>query len=98
MPHVQGLSAKRGTLMAALEHSLPVVGTKGAMTDEFWSRVAGVRLVEKADAANFVDSVAALCADRQRRQDLGRENAEYYRDQFTWPAIARKFLDAIETS
>ena len=98
MPHVEGLSAKRGTLMAALEHALPVVGTTGTMTDSFWSAVAGVTLVDAADAGGFAAAVAALCPRRQRRQDLGRTNAEYYREQFAWPKIARKFLDAIETN
>ena len=96
MPHVSGLSAKRGTLMAALEHALPVVGTRGPMTDAFWSTVAGVMLVDVANAAKFAAAVVALCPDRQRRQTLGRKNAEYYREKFAWPKIARKFLDTIE--
>jgi len=39
VPHFFGLCAKRGTLMSAMLHGLPVVGTIEIMTDNFWSEV-----------------------------------------------------------
>jgi glycosyltransferase involved in cell wall biosynthesis len=98
MPHAFGLSAKRGTLMAALEHALPVVGTKGALTDSFWSALAGVMMVDIANAADFAAAVAVLCPDRRRQQTHGLQNAKYYREQLAWPNIAQKFLGAIDTN
>jgi hypothetical protein len=95
MPHFVGMAAKRGTLMAALEHALPVVGTRGYITESFWSEVAGVTLVNAGDAEGFAAATLALCSDRRRRVELGRYNASYFREHFTWPKIARKFLDAI---
>jgi glycosyltransferase involved in cell wall biosynthesis len=97
MPHVQGVSAKRGTLITALEHGLPVVGTKGAMTDAFWQDVHGVTLVDTRDADSFATAVAALCSDRQRRHYLGRRNSDYFRQELTWSKITGRFLDAIGT-
>ena len=97
MPHVQGISAKRGTLMAALEHGLPVVGTTGVMTDSFWSNVEGVILVDANDVGGFAAAVTALCLDRRRQRELGSANAVYHGERFAWSRIVRKFLDVIET-
>jgi glycosyltransferase involved in cell wall biosynthesis len=95
MPHVAGVSAKRGTLMAALQHGLPVVGTQGPFTDAFWAGVGGVRLFQTGDAAGLAGAVLALCRDRETRRLMGRENAEFFQEHFAWPRIARVLLDGI---
>ena len=94
MPHFVGIAARRTTLMAALEHALPVVGTSGSITESFWREVAGVTLIDAGDAEGFAAAALALCSDRQQRVELGRYNASYFREHFAWPKIVRKFLDA----
>lgn len=95
MPHFCGISAKRGTLMAAMAHGLPVIGTRGVMTDRFWNDVPGVALFEERAVEDFAGGVAALCRDGGLRQSMGSQNADYFRANLTWPAIAAKFLNVI---
>lgn len=95
MPHVPGLSAKRGTLMAALEHGLPVVGTKGAMTDSFWSNVPGVFLSTLRDTKTFTSTVVGLSKDKERRRVVGRANSYYFDGHFAWNAIVKQFIEGV---
>ncbi len=95
MPHFQGISAKRGTLMSAMAHGLPVVGTHGKMTDSFWSHIPGVALFEESAVEAFAEGVLALCHDGGRRLEMGGQNVGYFRKHLTWPAIARQFLSRI---
>ena len=97
MPHFGGIGAKRGTLMSAMAHGLPVVGTRGVMTDPFWSDVPAVALFDEKAEEDFTEGVLALCRDGGLRQSMGSQNADYFRANLTWPTIAAKFLNAIRT-
>lgn len=97
MPHVAGISAKRGTLITALQHGLPVVGTAGWMTDRFWTAVPGVKLCDARNPDQFAAAVMMFCGDRQMRKHFGYANAEYFLTEFTWSQIVRDFLDVVET-
>lgn len=94
MPHHSGLCAKRGTLMAAMQHGLPVVGTRGPMTDSFWDSVTGVRVTECA-VSSFVGAVTTLVADLPTRQRMGAANENHYDQHFDWRHIARTVMTAI---
>jgi glycosyltransferase involved in cell wall biosynthesis len=96
MPHYAGVSSKRGTLMAAMQHSLPVIGTESEMTDPIWRASPGVVLVKRTDARRFADRVLGLClASAQQRDEMGRANAEHFNVHCTWPTIARSFLRSL---
>ena len=84
--------------MAALEHGLPVIGTRGHMTDAFWREAEGVILVEKKSVAGFVDAVLTLARDRQMRDWCGHLNKGYFRDRFTRAELMRCFLGAVQGS
>ncbi|MFN9116024.1 MAG: glycosyltransferase, partial [Bacteroidota bacterium] len=95
VPHECGLNAKRSTVMAALEHGLPIVGTSGYMTDRFWNELDGVTLVPVNDDSQWCESVAKLCVDPLLRQNKGYANSKYYYSHLTWEKIANMFLGAI---
>lgn len=95
MPHWSGLSAKRGTLMAAMEHGLPVVGTRGYMTDMLWRNIDGVICVEQSDVIEFTSAVRNLALDSERRRKLGISNQKDFYSKFTWKHILEKFIRAI---
>lgn len=95
MPNWSGVSAKRGTLMAAMNHALPVVGTRGYMTDRFWGGVEGVLLAQQNDIAGFVDMVVALAGDPLRRQLLGKANRKYFLAHFSREVIVQQLIDAL---
>lgn len=97
MPHICGISAKRGTLMAAMGHGLPVIGTRGVMTDSFWNDVPGIELYDERAVEDFAEGVLTLCRDSDRRLAMGSWNVDYFRRQLTWAAIAAKFSITIRT-
>jgi glycosyltransferase involved in cell wall biosynthesis len=75
---------------------LPVVasaleGLKDAVRDG----VNGL-LVASRDAEAFAAAVRGLLDDEAARGELGESAARYVREELTWDAIARRYLDAIE--
>jgi glycosyltransferase involved in cell wall biosynthesis len=95
VPHKCGLTAKRGTLMAALRHGLPVVGTRGFMTDQFWVEVPGVTLTSMPGKKRFSAAVLNLATDPKLRKIHGNSNQDYFQQCFTWEKIAQTFLQGI---
>lgn len=96
-PHATGLCAKRGTVLAGIQHGLPIVGLRGPITDAFWSSVDGVVLAEMGDRRGFANRVVALSKDADRRRALGASNLKYFEAHMTWPKIVRMFLSAISS-
>jgi len=92
VPHFSGASAKRGTIITAMQHGLPVVGTKGQMTDDFWSEVLGVKMVPLGSPALYANTVLELALNPGLREEHSRLNKEYFNKNFTWEKISKKFL------
>lgn len=97
VPHRSGLSARRTTFMAALEHGLPVVGTEGPMTDDFLREAAGISLFGRRAAADFAERIMTLGRDAELRRRLGRQNADFYCERFSWSLIGRRFAECVGT-
>lgn len=93
VPHLSGLCAKRSALIAALAHGLPVVGTRGPYTDDFWSGVTGVTLVGRWPRRAFTQATADLAADEGRRTQLGVGNRQFFEGRFAWDRVVEAFLD-----
>jgi glycosyltransferase involved in cell wall biosynthesis len=95
-PYADGVSTRRTTVMAALQHGLPVVGTDGPLTDSVL-RDAGhaLRLVPVDRPGDFADTVASLAASDETRRELGQRGRELYESQFDWPVIADRLLQTL---
>ena len=96
VPHYSGLNAKRGTVMAALQHGLPIVGTNGAMTDNFWAIVPGVRLIERRRHKEFAAEVCALAKSNDLRREFCMANLLAYSVKFDWPVVADKLSSTLD--
>jgi glycosyltransferase involved in cell wall biosynthesis len=97
-PFVDGVSTRRTTLMAALQHRLAVVGTRGHFTDRILDGdETGLVLVDvAAGAGQFAEAVAGLAGDRRelaRRAALARRTFDGH---FSWPVLAERFMSAVE--
>jgi glycosyltransferase involved in cell wall biosynthesis len=95
MPHWSGVNARRGTLMAALEHGLAVVGTRGYSTEPFWNQLEGVCLIDVQDVESFCDKAVRLAKDPQGRRDYGQLNRAAFIRHFTWNSISKQFLEVL---
>ncbi len=91
MPHYSGISSKRGTLMAAIQHGLPVVGTQGPTTDSIWSRAPGIALSRRFSAAAFANNVKLFALDQTLRESGGGSNEQLFRSRFSWAEVVRRF-------
>jgi glycosyltransferase involved in cell wall biosynthesis len=97
-PFVDGVSTRRTTVMAALQHGLPIVGTEGALTDRVLrSSGRALRLVPVARRDLFVDAALRLASQRNERNAIGRAARELYLEHFDWPVIAERLQLSLHT-
>jgi glycosyltransferase involved in cell wall biosynthesis len=92
-PYEDGVSTRRTTVMAALQHELAVVGTDGPFTDGLLRDAQdALRLVPPE---RFADAVEALAARAEDRRTLGLRGRELYESRFDWPVIADRVLEIV---
>jgi glycosyltransferase involved in cell wall biosynthesis len=94
-PFVDGVSTRRGSMMAALCQGVSILGTDGELTDGML-RSGGLELVEIGSPARFADQAVALATDPERRAASAAAGRTLFEAQFTWPVIAGKLLEALE--
>jgi glycosyltransferase involved in cell wall biosynthesis len=96
VPLIDGVSTRRGALMAALQHGLPVVGTSGRLTDPVLRRSTGaLRLTEVGDPHAFARAAAGLAASTEDRASAAAQARRMYERSFDWPVIAERMLAAL---
>jgi glycosyltransferase involved in cell wall biosynthesis len=103
LPFVDGASARRGTLMAALAHGLPIVSTRPERRSPFGGPAAvwlgagptayavrdgeSILLVPPEDADGLAAALVHLMDDPELRARLA-QGAEAAAARITWPALA----------
>jgi Glycosyl transferases group 1 len=94
LPHAGGICAKRGSVVTAFQHGLPVVATAGYQTETFWKDQAGILLTADNRRA-FVHGVRELVSDPGRRERMGAANRAVYQANHTWSSIAERIAAAL---
>ncbi|MEZ4516232.1 MAG: glycosyltransferase [Chloroflexota bacterium] len=89
MPYRDGVSLRRGTLMAALAHGRPVISTQSADSTLPLQHGANIWLVPPNDPTALSEAIAHLAVDPDLRSKLG-DNAAALSEQFSWETIARQ--------
>ena len=92
VPHYMGLSAKRGTISTAMQHKVPVVGLRGAMTDSFWEGVDGVRLYHRSDPTGCANEIIRILQDNVYKDYLGKSNKKFFDAHMGWDTICDQIL------
>ncbi len=82
-PYPDGITTRRTSAMAGLEHGVATVTTTGDLTEPLWAESGAVRLVPVADTAAFADAVASLVCDPDAARALGRRGADVYAERFS---------------
>jgi glycosyltransferase involved in cell wall biosynthesis len=95
MPHYAGVSAKRGTLLAAMQSGLPVIGTRTFMTDDFLYKMKGIVLFSIFQRNLFAMEVLKLAKNKAKRKILGNLNRQFFATNLTWDLIAKTIIDNI---
>ena len=98
LPFVDGLSTRRTTLMAALDHRRCVLGLEGAHTDGILTAdPPAVGLTPVGDIARFAEMAVTLASDDERRAHLAAAGAALYANEFSWPVIAERVAARLAT-
>lgn len=91
-PTADGVSTRRGSTMAALQHAVPVLATTGPLTDSVLRGTPALRLAPVGDRDAYARAAAELAADPLRRRTVGGAGRDLYEREFDWPVIGRKLI------
>ncbi len=98
-PFADGVSTRRTTMMAALQHGLAVVGTRGVATDDvLLDAHDALLLTECGDEAGFTRAVIQLASDPLLRSRLGSAAEWLYQQHFRWEMIAAKLTSVLDAA
>jgi glycosyltransferase involved in cell wall biosynthesis len=92
-----GVSTRRGTLMAGLAHAVPTLATLGASTDSVLRGADGeaLLLAPAGSPESFHDHLRDLIGDLDLRKRIGVGGRELYAREFDWPVLTERFLEAL---
>lgn len=91
-PLVEGVSARKGTVMAALQHGRPVVTTRGVHTldDIAWDEIC---LLAPLDCEVFAATAVEAMRDPERREAVGRAARVEYEAHASTTATAFRIVE-----
>jgi glycosyltransferase involved in cell wall biosynthesis len=92
LPYRDGASFRRGSLMAALAHGMPIVSTTPRVALSELRDGENVVLVPPRDPRALADAVASLAHDADLRWRIG-EGARQLSREFNWERIAARTLE-----
>lgn len=96
LPYQDGVSFRRGSLMAALAHGCPIITTYPAMPLPILQEGVNVRLVPPGSASAIVLAVTELLDAPELRARLGQGARDLAR-HFNWESIAERTLAFFKT-
>lgn len=89
LPLEDGLSLRRGTFMAAMQHGVPILSTAAHNTDSVLWTAPGVLLVStSAGTAGYANAAGALTRDAAIRKRMRAANLSAFAFEYAWPRIA----------
>jgi glycosyltransferase involved in cell wall biosynthesis len=93
-PFMDGVSTRRTTVMAALQHGLPIVGTDGDLTDDLMR--SSLLLTPAGRPDLFAAAVSELAADDRARAEAGARARRLYEQFFDWTVVANRLLHTLD--
>jgi glycosyltransferase involved in cell wall biosynthesis len=98
LPFTDGVSTRRSTLMAALAHGRPVLGSRGHNTDALLAQATDAMVLTRADdRAAFTRAAVKLTSDPVRLRAVGDAGRRLYESRFDWPVTARQVRGVLQT-
>jgi UDP-glucose:(heptosyl)LPS alpha-1,3-glucosyltransferase len=97
LPFTDGVSTRRGTLMAALAHGRPVLGLCGRHTDAMLADASDAMVLTPAgDPHAFSRAAVELSGDPVRLSAVGDAGRRLYESRFDWPVLAQSVAAVLE--
>ena len=96
-PFVDGVSTRRGSFVAALQHGSAIVGTDGSLTDQTLRGENGksFELVTAGDSVGFAGKCIELACHTEYRQRLGRNARLLFERTFAWDVLCERMLGSL---
>lgn len=96
--YIDGVSTRRGAFIAALQHGVATVGTRGPLTDAMLEREDGraLLLADVGVAGAFEGLVKGLAADPEGCARLGQSARSFHDADLSWGSIAAKMMSSLE--
>ena len=96
-PYIDGVSSRRGAFIAALEHGLPSVVTRGANTDTMIARTDGAALLMvDVDQEAFNQAIHRLLEHDSLRRSIANGGRLLFEQEFAWPAISQRMVQTLQ--
>ena len=93
-PYADGVSTRRGTVLAPLAHGRAVLTTEGVHTEELWRRMRSVAMVPLHDSELAVATARELLENAEARRRLGDAARALYVERFE----VRHFVERLRKS
>ncbi|NND72394.1 MAG: glycosyltransferase family 4 protein [Rhodothermales bacterium] len=96
-PFGKGVSSRRGSFMAGIQHGLPCVTTTGSQTDSFFKNYDGEAFIASPDSSieDFCQNVRRVIEDVTLRHRLAEGGRRLYTERFKWETIATRAMNAM---
>jgi glycosyltransferase involved in cell wall biosynthesis len=92
LPYDDGISSRRGSLMAALAHRVPVISTHPSIPSAYFKDGENVSLVPPRHPEALRDRILELMRAPQSKACLGQNGARLLQ-VFSWPRIGQQTLE-----
>jgi glycosyltransferase involved in cell wall biosynthesis len=90
LPFVDGVSSRRTSAIAALQHGLPLLTTRGAVPEPRFVHEKNVYLLPTGDRQALADGLLEMAQKPEMRKRLAEGGRALYTEHFTWEAIAQE--------
>ena len=96
-PFVTGVSTRRGSFLAGLQHGIATVTTQGEQTGQLLNSEHQHAFLapSRSDEASFTRCVRRLVQDAEIRKELGHRGKCFYDQYFSWERLATGLSDAL---
>ncbi|MGI8801382.1 MAG: hypothetical protein ACR2KV_04305 [Solirubrobacteraceae bacterium] len=94
-PYRDGVTTRRTTLMAAMQHAVCVVATVAASSDIELTAGGAIALADVRELRAFAEHARRLGADVAARRRQGLAGRGLFEECFTWDRLAGRFLEAL---
>ncbi len=81
-PYPDGVTTRRGSMMAVLAHGRAAVTTQGLLTEPLWRQSGAVALAPVGDSEAYASAVHELIGDKDRRREYEIAAKALYDDRF----------------
>jgi glycosyltransferase involved in cell wall biosynthesis len=97
VPTDEGLSTRKTSFMAGIQHGLPTVAVLGSSTEEMLisQNRKGVILVQSGNSDIFAQAVLELAENASFRRSMALEAQNLYLREFNWEKITSQLVSAI---